>query len=242
MSTGLLAHRRTSAPVSILCRWALLAVCAGAPGLTGCTTTQQDPTAMIPPDIQASVIAEEHLRQAREAANAGVPNAQPTSVQEILARARAAEATTPPTAGGGAAAATGSSTAAPSAAALGAGDAPGATTGSIPPAAARAAAPPKRTATPREFEVTFQGGEDTPGSAEASALAKAWKAGKVPAKAQVMITAGPGPGATAFDQALLANRRLRTVRSLLPADIDAKQLYDPDMTPDTVRIVVGTPD
>lgn len=232
MSTGLVAHLPPRAPVSRLCRWALLALCAGTPGLTGCTTTQQDPTAMIPPDIQASVIAEEHLRQAREAANAGVPNAQPTSVQEILARARAAEATTPPTAGGA------SGAAAPPAA----GDAATATTGSLPPAAARAAAPPKRTASPREFEVTFQGGEDAPGSAEAAALAKAWKAGKVPAKAQVMITAGPGPGATAFDQALLANRRLRTVRSMLPADLDAKQLYDPDMTPDTVRIVVGTPD
>ncbi len=229
MSSGLVAPPSPRAPVFRLCRWALLVLCAGAPGLTGCTTTQQDPTAMIPPDIQASVIAEERLRQAREAANAGVPNAQATSVQEILARARAAEATTPPTSDGSAAAA-------PPAG----GDA--ATTGSIPPASARAAAPPKRSAAPREFEVTFEGAEDTPGGAEAAALAKAWKAGKVPAKAQVMITAGPGPGATAFDQALLANRRLRTVRSLLPADLDAKQLYDPDMTPDTVRIVVGTPD
>lgn len=238
MSTGVVAHRRPRAPVPLLCRSALLLLCAGAPLLTGCTTTQQDPTAMIPPDIQASVIAEEHMRQAREAANAGDPNAKPTSVQAILARARAAEATSPPAET--AAAGVGSAGAPPPP--VTSTDGAAATTGSIAPAGATRAAAAKPTAQPREFEVTFQGAEDTPGGAEAAALAKAWKAGKVPAKAQVMITAGPGPGATAFDQALLANKRLRTVRSLLPADLNAKQLYDPDMTPDTVRIVVGTPD
>ncbi|WP_341992185.1 hypothetical protein [Azorhizobium sp. AG788] len=240
MSTGVVAHRRPSAPVQILSlsRLALLLMGAGVPLLTGCTTTQQDPIAMIPPDIQASVIAEEHMRQAREAANAGDPNAKPTSVQAILARARAAEATSPTAE----AAAAGPAPAGAAPPQLTAAEAAAATTGSIAPAGAARAAPPKRTAPPREFEVTFQGAEETPGGAEAAAFAKAWQAGKVPAKAQVMITAGPGPGATAFDQALLANKRLRTVRSLLPADLDAKQLYDPDMIPDTVRIVVGAPD
>ncbi len=244
MSTDARVHRHPRVLPKVL-RQGPVWLATVLPLLAGCATAPpQDPTAMIPPGVQASVLAEEQMRQARESANAGDPNAKPMSVQEILARARAAEATTPAPGTGAAAGpdpATLSTAAGKAGTGTGAAGAAGAATGSIgaagaPPPAARRPPPG------REFEVAFQGADDTPGSAEAAALAKAWKAGKVPAKAQVMITAGPGPGESAFDQALLANKRLRAVRSLLPADLDAKQLYDPDMTPDTVRITVGSTD
>ncbi|WP_332118269.1 hypothetical protein, partial [Azorhizobium caulinodans] len=102
---------------------------------------------------------------------------------------------------------------------------------------------PARTApVPREFEIVFEGTTDQPPERELAAFQKAWKAAKVSDKTQVMITAGPGGGGSAFDQALLANRRLRTVRSLLPATVNARQHYDPEFVPDTVRIVVGAMD
>lgn len=202
--------------------------------LAGCATAPADPTAMIPTNVQATVIAEDKLREAREQANAGDPAARPTSVQDMLARARTAEAQSPP-AGGGAEG--GAPPASPAAAA------PGAPSAGAPPsgAAAVAARAPKAAPT-REFEIMFDGPDDKPAPAELAAFQKAWKAAKVPAKSQVMITAGPGGGSSAFEQALLANRRLRTVRSLLPAELDARQHYDPEFVPDTVRIVVGSTD
>ncbi|MGU3495149.1 hypothetical protein ACLBXM_13995 [Xanthobacteraceae bacterium A53D] len=198
--------------------------------LAGCQTTPQDPTAMIPANIQATVMAEDHLREARAQAMAGDPNAASTSVQDILARARAA-GDNPPPGQEGAQPPAGAGGVAHNAGAHGAG-AP-VQTGSL------GAAPARQAGSGREFELTFDGNADQPSAREQSAFASSWKAGKVPAKAQVMITAGPASSTSAFDQALLANRRLRNVRSLLPADVDAKQLYDPEMPPDTVRIVVG---
>lgn len=201
--------------------------------LAACTSTPADPISMIPPNVQATVVAEEKLREAREQANAGDPAARSTSVQDILARARA-EGAAPAQGGDGAQAP------AP-AGAPATGGAPAA------PAPAGAAAPtagkPARTApAPREFEIVFEGTTDQPPERELVAFQKAWKAAKVSDKTQVMITAGPGGGGSAFDQALLANRRLRTVRSLLPATVNARQHYDPEFVPDTVRIVVGAMD
>ncbi|WP_156922526.1 hypothetical protein [Azorhizobium doebereinerae] len=202
--------------------------------LAGCQTAPQDPTAMIPANIQATVMAEDHLRQAREAANSGDPSASPTTVEAMLARARTAENAAP-------APAEGAAGAPPAGAGAGSARAAASATGAGPAGAAPSATP-KRPAPGREFEIVFDGSEDKPSAKAQAAFAAAWKAGKVPDKAKVMISAGPASAASAFDQALLANRRLRTVRSLLPAEIDAKQLYDPDMPPDTVRIVVGTTD
>lgn len=199
--------------------------------LAGCTTTaSQDPTAMIPANIQATVMAEDHLQQARAAAAAGDPNARSTSVQDILARARSAESTPPQG---------GTDAAPPGQSGVGDGATPPAGAAARPAAASPPPAQARRAASGREFEVMFEGEADQPSAKEQATFAKSWAAGKVPAKAQVMITAGPASSTSAFDQAVVANRRLRNVRSLLPADVDAKQLYDPEMPPDMVRIVVG---
>ncbi|GGF76014.1 hypothetical protein GCM10007301_40010 [Azorhizobium oxalatiphilum] len=196
--------------------------------LAGCTTTaSQDPTAMIPANIQATVMAEDHLQQARAEANAGDPNARSASVQEILARARASEGTSSGEGGAGAPAGAGGGT-----------SVSGGRTASAS-AATQPAAQPRRANSGREFDLMFEGSDDQLTAKEQAQFAKSWAAGKVPAKAQVMITAGPASTTSAFDQAVVANRRLRNVRSLLPADVEAKQLYDPEMPPDMVRIVVG---
>lgn len=188
----------------------LLAMTAGL-ALGGCATTS-DPTALIPADVRASVVAEDRMASGS------------ISVNEMLSRARDGEA--------------------------GAATAPeGAVASSAPPptvaapsVSARAPEPAEPPA-PREpkafFEFTFDGPEDQPPTAVKDAFALKLKSARVSAKTQVTILSGPGQGTTPFDQALLANRRARNVRSLLPEGVQASQIYNPDFPPDTVRIVLG---
>ncbi len=192
--------------------------------LGGCASTSRDPTALIPSDVRASVIAEDRMESGS------------ISVQDMLARARDQEG--------------GQGT--PGQGALGQG-APGQgapeTTGSVVPGAPPASAPrppPSASAAlpePAEpkafFDITFDAAEDAPPAAVKEALARKIKAARLSAKTEVTILSGPGPGTTAFDQALLANRRARNVRSLLPEGWKASQVYNPDFPPDTVRIVLG---
>jgi len=264
-----------------------LTVALAALALGGCTTTSSNPAALIPTEVQASIMAEDRMRGSDGSSGT-------VSVEDILARARASGDTAPPQQA--AAAAEGS--AAPGDPAItgstsGAGGAGSSTAGSsnagswsgasnppqaMPATRLLAAAPlpgqalspqnlpsqvlpsqalPSQTLATRAapvaggaarsslrgqpvFELVYDGTEDQPPALQAAGLAKAVKALKLPAKTQVTIMAGPGPGTTPFDQALLANRRARAVKTLLPGDWEIKQLYDPDMPPDTVSIVLGS--
>lgn len=208
--------------------------------LAGCASNP-DPVALIPSTIQASVVTEDRMVGPQGGTGA-------VSVDEMLAAARS----TAPGESGAAAAEP------PAVAAGGEGaSAPGAGPGrSTQQAAAAMVAglPSARQADPgptstgsvsaaasmgKRFEVTFDGADDQPSAAQAAALAKAVKAARLPAKTGVTLIAGPGAGATPFDQALLANKRARAVKSLLPADWTSTQVYDPSGEPDTVSIVVG---
>lgn len=198
----------------------LLAMTA-ALALGGCATTSSDPTALIPADVRASVIAEDRMASGS------------ISVNEMLSRARDGEAgsAAPAPAGDGAQA----GVAAANTAASGAPP-------TVPTATpARSTMPPPEPPEPKAFfEVTFDGTEDQPSVAAKEALARKLKSARLSAKTEVTILSGPGPGTTAFDQALLANRRARAVRSLLPEGWKATQVYNPDFPPDTVRIVLGS--
>lgn len=211
--------------------------------LAGCASNP-DPVALIPSTIQATVVTEDRTLGPNGGTGA-------VSVNEMLAAARGtAPGESGPTegdpqrpaqagaAGGQAQPAAGSDPARPAqqAAAMVAalpsarqGEAGPASTGSVPGAATAG----------KRFEVTFDGAEDQPSPAQTAALSKAVKAARLPAKTGVTLIAGPGAGATPFDQALLANKRARAVRSLLPADWASSQVYDPAGEPDTVSIVVG---
>lgn len=210
--------------------------------LAGCASNP-DPVTLIPSTIQATVVTEDRTLGPNGGTGA-------VSVNEMLAAARGAaqqegappgdpsHAAEPGTAGVQARAAAGSDPARPTqqAAAMIAGlpsarqgEAGPASTGSVPGAATAG----------KRFEVTFDGTEDQPSPAQAAALSKSVKAARLPAKTGVTLIAGPGAGATPFDQALLANKRARAVRSLLPADWSSTQVYDPAGEPDTVSIVVG---
>ncbi|MEP9367855.1 hypothetical protein [Xanthobacter sp. VNH20] len=90
------------------------------------------------------------------------------------------------------------------------------------------------------IDIVFEPGQEAPGAADAAALAKAVKAARLGPGRPVTVLAGPGSGADPFAQALLANKRARAVKALLPQDIPAAQLYDPDLEPDTVRIIAGS--
>lgn len=194
----------------------LLAMTASL-ALAGCATTSSDPTALIPADVRASVIAEDRMASGS------------ISVNEMLSRARDGEAGAP------------SSTPA-EAATTGAGT--GATTGAAVAAVTTAPRTPAPVGVPDPpepkafFEFTFDGPEDQPSGAAKDAFARKVKSARLSAKTQVTILSGPGQGTTAFDQALLANRRVRNVRSLLPEGWQASQVYNPDFPPDTVRIVL----
>lgn len=212
--------------------------------LTGCATNP-DPVALIPSTIQASVVTEDRMAGPNGGSGA-------VSVDDMLAAARNAAS---------------SEAAAPAAAPAAMGP-PDTVAGSTPApvggeagrssqqaAAAMVAGLPKgpqgdagpvstgSVTTPgasgKRFEVGFEGGDDQPSAAQAAALSKALKAARLPAKTGVTLIAGPGGGATPFDQALLANKRARAVKSLLPADWSSTQVYDPAGEPDTVSIVVG---
>lgn len=191
---------------------ALLCLAAG-----GCATT--DPASLIPPQIQATVMAEDRIL--------GNPSGDGAmSVDEMLARARQS---------GGAGGATGQ----PGTQAQ---EAPGEATGSIAATAAqpKPAAPPPEPDDPKPiFEVTFDGVEEEPPGPVKDALAKKLKVARLSAKTEVTILTGPGPGTNAFEQAVLANKRARNVRSLLPEGWKIQQVYDPTFPPDTVRIVLG---
>lgn len=198
--------------------------------LGGCATSASDPSSLIPTQIQASVMAEDRLL--------GYPTGSGSvSVDDMLARARTAQADGSP---GQAQAATGQAATAETTL--------GAPAAQPPPPSGQAQTAQQRGAPPAApepaepkafFEVTFDGNEDQPPAAAAEALAKKLKSARMPAKTEVTILAGPGPGTTAFDQALLANRRARNVRSLLPEGWKISQVYDPTFPPDTVRIIVG---
>lgn len=195
--------------------------------LGGCATTSSDPSALIPVQVQASVLAEDRILDA-ENGGKGV------SVEEMLARARRAGG-----GGGGGSAQVASAdhaSAPPPTAAAQVSAQPAPPKGD----AARAASAPAEPAEPKPlFEITYDGSDDQPPAPAAEALAKKLKAARLPAKTEVTILAGPGPGTTAFDQALLANRRARNIRSLLPEGWKIGQVYDPTFPPDTVRIVLG---
>ncbi|MEW6125216.1 MAG: hypothetical protein AB1698_21635 [Pseudomonadota bacterium] len=214
--------RRPAPPVLA----ALLCLAAG-----GCATSSSDPASLIPTQLQATVMAEDRLLGNPSGGGA-------VSVDEMLARARQGGEGTP-----------GQSAAAPAT-----GAAPGETTGSIgAPAAAPAAttataprpasvpaAPPPEPAEPKPiFEITFDGTEEEPAGLVKEALAKKIKGSRLSAKSEVTILTGPGPGTNAFEQAVLANKRARNVRSLLPEGWQIQQVYDPSFPPDTVRIVLG---
>lgn len=201
-----------------LCVSALLCLAAG-----GCATTSSDPTALIPPQIQASVMAEERLL----GGNSGV------TVEQMLARARQSGDNPAPAAGAQAPAETTGSIAAPAAPQTQASAAP-------PPSAAKLPPSPPEPAEPKPiFEITFDGTEEEPSPLVKEALAKKIKASRLSAKSEVTILTGPGPGTNAFEQAVLANKRARTVRSLLPEGWKIEQVYDPTFPPDTVRLVLG---
>ncbi|TCT06578.1 hypothetical protein [Aquabacter spiritensis] len=201
--------------------------------LGGCATTS-DPSALIPPDVRASVMAEDQLLGVKGGGGS-------VSVDEILARARGANQDGTPGQVGAASPADPTSTGAIAAHADGVRTA--AAPGAVPPPSAAAPKPsaePKPPAEPKPFfEITYDGHEDTPPATAADALAKKLKSARLAAKTEVTILAGPGPGTTAFDQALLANRRARNIRSLLPEGWKISQVYDPAFPPDTVRILVG---
>ncbi|MFG1424234.1 hypothetical protein [Roseixanthobacter liquoris] len=90
------------------------------------------------------------------------------------------------------------------------------------------------------IDIVFEPGQDMPSAADGAALAKALKAARLGPGRPVTVLAGPGSGADPFAQALLANKRARAVKALLPPEIPATQLYDPDLEPDTVRILAGS--
>ncbi|OYX12940.1 MAG: hypothetical protein B7Z15_09060 [Rhizobiales bacterium 32-66-8] len=253
--------------------WAALGLAALALG--GCTTTSSNPAALIPTEVQASIMAEDRMRGSDGSSGS-------VSVQDILARARAsgdaapqqqaagaagAEGGDPAVTGSTAQAGTGSATAsgpstgpwggsanppqaAPATRLLAAQPLPGQALASqtLPSQALPSQALPAQTLGARSargggqpvYELVYDGTEDQPPPLQAAGLAKAVKALKLPGKTQVTIMAGPGPGTTPFDQALLANRRARAVKTLLPGDWEIKQLYDPEMPPDTVSIVLGS--
>ncbi|MEP9376989.1 hypothetical protein ABLE91_09765 [Aquabacter sp. CN5-332] len=195
--------------------------------LGGCASTS-DPSSLIPTQVQASVMAEDRLL--------GNPNGGGSvSVDDMLARARAAKADGSP---GQAQAATAEpATGAPAASPQPTQPSPSGQAQTAQQSGTRTAPEP---AEPKPFfEVTFDGNEDQPPAVAAEALAKKLKSARMPAKTEVTILTGPGPGTTAFDQALLANRRARNVRSLLPEGWKISQIYDPTFPPDTVRIMVG---
>ncbi|MEW6255908.1 MAG: hypothetical protein AB1592_08120, partial [Pseudomonadota bacterium] len=109
-----------------------------------------------------------------------------------------------------------------------------------PATASKPAPPPPEPAEPKPiFEITFDGIEEEPSPLVKEALAKKIKASRLSAKSEVTILTGPGPGTNAFEQAVLANKRARTVRSLLPEGWKIEQVYDPTFPPDTVRLVLG---
>ncbi|MFG1399179.1 hypothetical protein [Roseixanthobacter pseudopolyaromaticivorans] len=213
--------------------WAML-----AGGLGGCAGPR-DPTALIPAPVQNTVMAEDKLREARAAAAAQKGEGTAVSVTDILARARAAQdqpaaAQAPASASAQTAAslptAASSPTAARPASARQVSAFAAETTGTLPRAATRAAL----------IDIVFEPGQEAPGAADATALAKAVKAARLGPGRPVTVVAGPGSGADPFAQALLANKRARAVKALLPQDIPAAQLYDPDLEPDTVRVIAGS--
>lgn len=195
---------------------ALLCLAAG-----GCATSSSDPASLIPQQIQATVMAEDRLLGNPSGGSA-------VSVDEMLARARQS--------GGN-----------PAPPGLPTQETPGDATGSIaapatqpPPAAAKPSAPPPEPDEPKPlFEITFDGTEEEPPGPVKDALAKKLKVARLSAKTEVTILTGPGPGTNAFEQAVLANKRARNVRSLLPEGWKIQQVYDPTFPPDTVRIVLG---
>ncbi|WP_127088791.1 hypothetical protein [Aquabacter cavernae] len=201
-------------------------------GAGGCATSSSDPASLIPTQLAASVMAEDRLL-----GNANGGSA--VSVDDMLARARQS---------GGDGSPPGQHATAQAATTNG----PGEVTGSVgapaasptqAPVAARPAAPPALPPEPEEpkplFEITFDGSEEQPPAAAKEAMAKKIKGARLSAKSEVTILTGPGPGTNAFEQAVLANRRARNVRSLLPEGWQIQQLYDPSFPPDTVRIVLG---
>lgn len=109
-------------------------------------------------------------------------------------------------------------------------DATGDTTGALPRPSTRAPL----------IDIVFEPGQETPGAADVAALAKALKAARLGPGRAVTVLAGPGTAADPFAQALLANKRARAVKALLPPDLSATQLYDPDLEPDTVRVLAGS--
>ena len=213
----------------------LAAAALASLALGGCAST--NPSSLIPESVQATVVAEDRLTGAG-------PGGKPVSVDEMLSRARSAgaEGTPAPTGehAAGAPSEEGQATAA-------AGASAGAQAQAAPQAA-RAAAPPPVAVNPSAlppgerkplFEVMFDGRDDVPPAATSDALSRRLKSARLPAKTEVTILVGPGPGTTAFDQALLANKRARNVRSLLPQEWVINQVYDPTFPSDTVRIVLG---
>ncbi|OYX68627.1 MAG: hypothetical protein B7Y95_19970 [Rhizobiales bacterium 32-66-11] len=231
--------------------WALL-----AGGLGGCAGPR-DPTALIPVSVQTTVMAEDKLREARAAAAAQKGDGTAVSVTDILARARAVqdqpavaqassnasaasgaaggpppEATTPEAAAARRALRAETASSAPAARQVSAfaADPTGDTTGALPRPSTRAPL----------IDIVFEPGQDAPGAADAAALAKALKAARLGPGRAVTVLAGPGTAADPFAQALLANKRARAVKALLPPDLPATQLYDPDLEPDTVRVLAGS--
>ncbi|QTL05152.1 hypothetical protein J5J86_07620 [Aquabacter sp. L1I39] len=210
--------------------------------LAGCATNP-DPVALIPSTVQASVVTEDRMLGPEGGSGA-------VSVDDMLAAARGApvEGGTAPAGPPAAAQAAEAVGSAPAPAAEGAGRSTQQTAAAMVaglPATRQSEGAPATTgsvsaaATGKRFEVTFDGADDQPSPAQAAALSKAVKAARLPAKTGVTLIAGPGGGATPFDQALLANKRARAVKSLLPADWTSTQVYDPAGEPDTVSIVVG---
>ncbi|OYY29727.1 MAG: hypothetical protein B7Y65_00960 [Azorhizobium sp. 35-67-15] len=239
--------------------WALL-----AGGLGGCAGPR-DPTALIPVSVQTTVMAEDRLSEARAAAAAQKGDGSAVSVTDILARARAVqdqpasaqgasnasaasgsaggpppEAATPEAAAARRALLAVAPSSVPSSASSGlsaarqvsafAADPTGDTTGALPRPSTRAPL----------IDIMFEPGQDAPSAADAVALGKALKAARLGPGRPVTVLAGPGSAADPFAQALLANKRARAVKALLPADIPSTQLYDPDLEPDTVRILAGS--
>lgn len=192
--------------------------------LSGCATTQPDPMSLIPTNLQASMIAEARMREAKEAATTPAPGAEASgsvSVNEILARARA-DGSAPPSGGTPQAGAEPAQIAATRADPM--------TTGSVRPPASR------------DIIVPFEEGADSLSPAETQKLASALKAKKLGDKMPIVLLAGPANASSAFDQALLAQKRARAVQSLLPSSVSAKVDYDPNAEPDTVKILIGASD
>ncbi|HQS08458.1 MAG TPA: hypothetical protein PLK13_06495 [Xanthobacteraceae bacterium] len=256
-----MGSRRAPERFAAVLLWALL-----AGGLGGCAGPR-DPTALIPVSVQTTVMAEDRLREARAAASAQKGDGSAVSVTDILARARAvqdqpAAAQAPSNASASAASGMAGGpppeAATPEAAAarralLAATPSPVPSSASSSPPAARqvsafaadstgdttGALPRPSTRAPL-IDIVFEPGQDAPGPADAAALAKALKAARLGPGRPVTVLAGPGSAADPFAQALLANKRARAVKALLPPDLPATQLYDPDLEPDTVRILAGS--